>query len=1380
MTMKIKRKNLLALLLALVMSVSCLVSPVLATAAEPETGESHIVTDTIVTGDKAETMENRYERTEKDTTQVDILVSVEGETAFMQTSDLDVAMASMADQRADLYAAQSSMESVLGQSVEIEHYYSLVFNGFAFEGEAWMVDAINGIEGLTAMEMPKLQIVEPETDEEVTDLSPAMSVSTGMVGAINVWDLGYTGKGTVVAVIDTGIKQTHEAFSVAPEGAKIDQKYLEDVFGKYGELMHCKNTEGAYYSPKLPYGWDYFDGDCVPNHPGTTVTHGSHVAGIVAGNNGDDFKGVAPDAQIIALQIFNKSGGAAVADMLASLEDCVYLGVDAINMSLGIAAGFEHLSWLGMEDVYAALEKAGVAICASASNDAHSYAATSYGDPQYVYKRRWLVTNPDNGLIGAPGTYAPSFTVGNCKRVAMTAGGDYSKVQMVYSSSWGPTAGLKLKPEITAPGESIVSVDGGAKKADDAYTSMTGTSMSAPAVAGGVLLLKEYLKTRFPEATGKELYEMAYALMMSTAGHGNAFIRHQGSGIMNLDAAVKTDAYLTTKDDTRPKLELDDSENGTFEISFKVHNFGQTEKTYSIGHTAMTEKVSNFQYNGWQGAGGVDWAKHLGILPVLKETVTVPTINGTIRNFDAMVELLGDTTVTVAAGETATVNLTLKIKDNWLKSFWETYPAGMYLEGWINLTDQSQENAVNLSIPYLGFVGDWDHPAMFDEGWWWQEAYGENNLSQMYNSGNKGGIYVGFGTGTREYGLGINMYASGEGETYLADRNAISPNNDGYQDALNALEFSMLRQPRRVHVYLRDQEGKVLKTFVDSKYSYRKEYWVNQNTNLGFGQYELDFDWNSLAENTTVELVAEAYLDRDEYVLENNRLGSFVVPVTVDLTAPAVTAIDGGIEILDTNYIAYYAVYTDARHTNMVFEDGVFAMERGAKEVYLTDMDKYFVSVADFAHNEAFYYVEDGKVYALDAEGFDHGRTIIAQSHFDMDGCDHNTFSEECRHFAWYAFNEDFMQMPVALTEVTTEVDNPGSEGNADIINLGQAADGTIYAATNQYLYTFDLETITVNRENPIKFWYADAIEGKTIFCKAFFVAPGTNDMYGVFEKLTTSLTNNQFCSINPETGELTLLWQVNNYQYPRYAIKDANTLIMWHRNHTLDEYDIATGEKLSSVAMETKLSTGKAAYGHRGYTFPAVYDAQENCIYMAGAWSYTSYERWEQGGIIRYDYDEHKVEFFTPGSGAGLALFGLMILDKEEPEHICYVKEVVAPTCTEEGYTLRVCAECGMEVKEDITEPTGHEYEAVVTEPTCTTLGYTTYTCANCGDTYKDDYTPATDHKYGQWQTVKKATCTEKGQEKRTCECGAEEFRDVDVKGHDYKKTVTEPTCTT
>ncbi len=118
-------------------------------------------------------------------------------------------------------------------------------------------------------------------------------------------------------------------------------------------------------------------------------------------------------------------------------------------------------------------------------------------------------------------------------------------------------------------------------------------------------------------------------------------------------------------------------------------------------------------------------------------------------------------------------------------------------------------------------------------------------------------------------------------------------------------------------------------------------------------------------------------------------------------------------------------------------------------------------------------------------------------------------------------------------------------------------------------------------------------------------------------------------------------------------------------------------------------------------------------------------------------------------------------------------------PTCTEMGYTTYTCAVCGHSYKDNYVNPTGHDYQKTVTAPTCTDYGYTTYTCA-CGSSYVSDYVAALGHSFGEWEVVKPGTCTENGQEKRTCSvCGETETRDIIGGGHSYQKTVTDPTCT-
>ena len=122
----------------------------------------------------------------------------------------------------------------------------------------------------------------------------------------------------------------------------------------------------------------------------------------------------------------------------------------------------------------------------------------------------------------------------------------------------------------------------------------------------------------------------------------------------------------------------------------------------------------------------------------------------------------------------------------------------------------------------------------------------------------------------------------------------------------------------------------------------------------------------------------------------------------------------------------------------------------------------------------------------------------------------------------------------------------------------------------------------------------------------------------------------------------------------------------------------------------------------------------------------------------------------------------------------------MVAPTCTQKGYTIYKCTGCGDSYNGDYIEAKGHDYESKIVKPTCTAQGYTRYTCKTCGNTYTDHFVEAEGHKYGEWTTVKEPTCVDLGKDERACSvCSYVDERDTDALGHSYKDTVIDPSCT-
>lgn len=113
------------------------------------------------------------------------------------------------------------------------------------------------------------------------------------------------------------------------------------------------------------------------------------------------------------------------------------------------------------------------------------------------------------------------------------------------------------------------------------------------------------------------------------------------------------------------------------------------------------------------------------------------------------------------------------------------------------------------------------------------------------------------------------------------------------------------------------------------------------------------------------------------------------------------------------------------------------------------------------------------------------------------------------------------------------------------------------------------------------------------------------------------------------------------------------------------------------------------------------------------------------------------------------------------------YSEKIVAPNCTEMGYTIFECKDCKDTYNGDYTDKIAHDYKKTVTAPSCTAMGHTTYTCKNCDYKYISDYTDKINHSY--IADVTEPTCTASGYTVYTCEkCGKTYTADYkDMTGH-------------
>ena len=289
-------------------------------------------------------------------------------------------------------AVQSRLTRTLRQEqVEYGYSYTALFNGFSVRTARKNLEAIRNTKGVTCAFVAGSYALPTTQQADTQALHVALASSR------------FTGKGMTIAVLDTGLDTAHPAFANAPADAKFTKDYISGVL-QAADLNAEVLMPGV--TAKIPFAFDYAGKDAQVA-PGSkwdaeNLEHGTHVAGIAAGYAVDGegavtFSGVAPDAQVIPMKVFDDSGtGAATTTILAALEDAYRLGVDAVNLSLGSYGGFTVDEDALINDVYNKLDDAGIMVITAAGNETSSSYMNSYGTDAP------LTGDPDNSVVAAP------------------------------------------------------------------------------------------------------------------------------------------------------------------------------------------------------------------------------------------------------------------------------------------------------------------------------------------------------------------------------------------------------------------------------------------------------------------------------------------------------------------------------------------------------------------------------------------------------------------------------------------------------------------------------------------------------------------------------------------------------------------------------------------------------------------------------------------------------------------------------------------------------------------------------------------------------------------------------------------------------------------
>ena len=346
---------------------------------------------------KDETLSMEAKPTHEDSDSVEIIVVVDDSVAK------PAAQAQVQSLLQKQEKAAATMSRAIGEAVEPERQYTTLLNGFSATVTYGQYKALK-----------ELDCVESVFLSPTFSLLPDTANSTRMIGGGLANETGFTGEGMLIAILDTGVDMDHQIFSKAPANPALTQDDVKGLLSQYDfqaeGFVKGLSVSSVYKSAKFPFQFDYGDKD-TDGAPGTKSSHGTHVASTAAGCTGinADVQGVAPDAQIANMNVFKSSGSASYADILSALEDCMLLGVDVANLSLGSDAGYIDYEnpdefTESLLNVFKRAGESGMSLAVAAGN---AYSA-AYGD---AFGNKALASNPDYGLISEPSTYGESMSV---------------------------------------------------------------------------------------------------------------------------------------------------------------------------------------------------------------------------------------------------------------------------------------------------------------------------------------------------------------------------------------------------------------------------------------------------------------------------------------------------------------------------------------------------------------------------------------------------------------------------------------------------------------------------------------------------------------------------------------------------------------------------------------------------------------------------------------------------------------------------------------------------------------------------------------------------------------------------------------------------------
>lgn len=332
------------------------------------------------------------------------------------------------------------------------------------------------------------------------------------------------------------------------------------------------------------------------------------------------------------------------------------------------------------------------------------------------------------------------------------------------STSWGPRTDLMLKPDVSAPGKNIystmsVTTDANGNEISN-YGNSSGTSMATPVVSASTVivrpLLKELVKTdvltKANNGKGIDLVTLTKIMMQNTSdpmpdkttdngkgGHLYASPRQQGAGLINVNKAVHNKVFASYQvkgslgeENSYGAMSLKEIAGQSKNFVIDIHNTSDRDLKFRVKSTPVTtdgiveKKKLDEEYRDADEIQGVKMVREVHPEIVKDASMSFDQEEFVVKA-NSSFKLGGSIDVGSAKGQ------------------------NKFVEGFIRLESEEESSGKenpqpSLSMPFMGFAGDWNHDPIVDE-WAWEEGarYKEVQYDDRGNSKKPSSVYAGHG-----------------------------------------------------------------------------------------------------------------------------------------------------------------------------------------------------------------------------------------------------------------------------------------------------------------------------------------------------------------------------------------------------------------------------------------------------------------------------------------------------------------------------------------------------------------------------------------------------------------------------------------------------------